>query len=52
VTRADAREFIEVAARVPVRTEWEPHPLAGANRALERLATGRVRGAAVLLPAA
>lgn len=47
-TRADAREFLEVAARIPVRTEYEVHPLADANLALERLSKGQVRGAAVL----
>ncbi|HEX8789922.1 MAG TPA: zinc-dependent alcohol dehydrogenase family protein [Polyangiaceae bacterium] len=47
-TRDDARAFLELAARVPVRTEYEVHPLADANVALERLSRGEVRGAAVL----
>ena len=47
-TRADAREFLALAAKIPVRTEYETHPLADANVALERLARGEVRGAAVL----
>jgi propanol-preferring alcohol dehydrogenase len=47
-TREDARDFLELAARIPVRTEYEVHPLADANLALERLARGEVRGAAVL----
>ncbi len=47
-TRQDAREFLELAARIPVRTEYETHPLADANLALRRLSDGAVRGAAVL----
>lgn len=47
-TRQDAREFLELAARIPVRTEYETHPLADANLALQRLSRGEVRGAAVL----
>jgi propanol-preferring alcohol dehydrogenase len=50
LTRADGEEFLALAPRVPVRTEVETHPLAEANEALERLRTGRVRGAAVLVP--
>ncbi|MDQ3876183.1 MAG: zinc-dependent alcohol dehydrogenase family protein [Actinomycetota bacterium] len=49
LTRRDGEEFLALAPRVPVRTEVEEHPLAGANDALERLRTGRVRGAAVLV---
>lgn len=47
-TRRDAREFLELAASIPVRTETEVHPLSEANRALARLARGDVAGAAVL----
>ena len=47
-TRDDAREFLELAARIPVRAEREVHPLADANLALDRLSRGEVRGAAVL----
>ncbi len=49
LTRRDGEEFLALAPRVPVRTEVEEHPLAGANHALERLRAGRVRGAAVLV---
>jgi propanol-preferring alcohol dehydrogenase len=49
-TRADATEFLALAARIPVRTTFETHPLADANIALARLAGGEVRGAAVLVP--
>ncbi len=47
-TRDDAREFLELAARIPIRAEREVLALADANVALERLARGDVRGAAVL----
>jgi propanol-preferring alcohol dehydrogenase len=49
LTRADAREFLALAPLVPVRTEVEVFPLELANRALERLRAGEVRGAAVLV---
>ena len=49
-TRADATEFLALAARIPVRTSFETHPLADANVALARLARGEIRGAAVLVP--
>jgi alcohol dehydrogenase, propanol-preferring len=50
LTRRDAEEFLALAPEVPVRTETELFPLAQANEALDRLRTGRLRGAAVLLP--
>jgi len=50
LTRADAREFLALAPRVPVRTETHPYPLAEAGRALDDLRAGRFTGAAVLLP--
>ncbi|HEU4572783.1 MAG TPA: zinc-binding dehydrogenase, partial [Candidatus Limnocylindrales bacterium] len=50
VTPADAREFVALAAEIPIRTEIETHPLAEANEALARLARGDVEGAAVLVP--
>jgi propanol-preferring alcohol dehydrogenase len=49
LTRRDGEEFLELAPRVPVRTEVEAFPLAAANEALDRLRAGRVRGAAVLV---
>jgi alcohol dehydrogenase, propanol-preferring len=48
LTRRDGEEFLELAPRVPVRTEVEELPLEQANEALERLRSGQVRGAAVL----
>jgi propanol-preferring alcohol dehydrogenase len=49
-TRADARALLDLAARIPIRTEVEAHPLAEANVALTRLRAGEVGGAAVLVP--
>jgi len=48
LTRRDGEEFLEIAPKVPVRTEVEVHPLADANRALDDIRSGRLRGAAVL----
>lgn len=48
VTRRDAREFLDLAAEIPVRTTIETHPLERANHALARLRDGEVGGAAVL----
>jgi propanol-preferring alcohol dehydrogenase len=50
LTRRDAEEFLALAPQVPVRTEVERFPLAEANEALEHLRSGRLRGAAVLVP--
>ena len=48
VTRDDVREFLELAARIPLRPAVEEYPLAEANRALLELKQHRVRGAKVL----
>ncbi|MEW6283033.1 MAG: zinc-dependent alcohol dehydrogenase family protein [Candidatus Eremiobacterota bacterium] len=48
LTRRDGVEFLELAPRVPVRTEVQTYALEQANEALEDLRSGRVRGAAVL----
>ena len=50
LTRADAREFIEHAAKVGVKCEVVRYPLARANEALSDLRDGRLQGAAVLIP--
>lgn len=50
LTRQDGIEFLELAPKVPVRTETQPFPLEQANEALERLRSGQLTGAAVLLP--
>jgi len=49
LTRRDGEEFLEIAPRVPVRTETEIFPLEGANTALDRFRAGTLNGAAVLL---
>jgi propanol-preferring alcohol dehydrogenase len=50
LTRQDGREFLEVAARVPIRTRTRAYPLEQANAALADLRGGRIEGAAVLVP--
>jgi propanol-preferring alcohol dehydrogenase len=50
LTRQDALEFLELAPRIPVRTEVRRYSLAEANQALADLRGGRLRGAAVLMP--
>lgn len=50
LTRQDAREFLQLAGEVPIRTHVERYALADANQALRDLRDGRVRGAAVLVP--
>ena len=47
-TRADAIDFLRLAAEIPVRTEIELIPLSAANEALGRLKRSEIRGAAVL----
>jgi propanol-preferring alcohol dehydrogenase len=48
LTREDGHEFLALAPEVPVRTDVEEFPLEEANEALERMRSGRLRGAAVL----
>jgi propanol-preferring alcohol dehydrogenase len=47
-TREDAREFLKLAAEIPVRTEVEVYPLADINRALQNLKHSKIRGAGVV----
>jgi len=49
VTRRDIREFLELAARIPILPETETYPFADANRALAELKAGMIRGAKVLV---
>jgi propanol-preferring alcohol dehydrogenase len=49
LTRADGEAFLALAPRVPVRTEVHPFALEQANEALDRLRSGRITGAAVLV---
>jgi propanol-preferring alcohol dehydrogenase len=48
-TREDGREFLEIAARIPVETHTEILPLREANRALNALKNDAISGAAVLV---
>jgi len=51
LTRRDGEEFLRLAGEIPLRIATEPLPLSNANQALDRLRQGKVRGAAVLVPA-
>ncbi len=48
LTRADARDFLALAPKVPVKTRVQTYELSDANRALADLRAGRIEGAAVL----
>lgn len=48
-TRQDGAEFLDAAARIPVRVTTQPYPFDRADQALRDLAHGRVSGAAVLV---
>ncbi len=47
-TRQDGHDFLRIAAEIPIHTEIEAFPLAEANRALNKLKSDAIRGAAVL----
>ena len=49
LTRRDGAEFMELAPKVPVRAEVETFALEQANEALDRLRSGKIHGAAVLV---
>ena len=49
LTRHDGEEFLEIAPRVPVKTQTETFPLAEANTALEKFRSGQLKGTAVLV---
>ena len=51
LTRRDGIEFLKIAAEIPVQTTTQVFPLVEANRALDELRSGRIEGAAVLVPA-
>ena len=50
LTRQDAKDFLLLAPKVPVRTRIEKFALEDANLALEALRSGNLSGAAVLIP--
>jgi propanol-preferring alcohol dehydrogenase len=49
VTRADVREFLQLAAEADIRPEFQEYALAQANHALLELKQGKIRGAKVLV---
>jgi propanol-preferring alcohol dehydrogenase len=50
LTRRDGEEFLELAPKVPVRTQVSEYRLEAANEALEEMRSGRLVGSAVLIP--
>jgi propanol-preferring alcohol dehydrogenase len=48
LTRRDGEEFLDLAERLPIRTEVRPFALHEANEALRALRNGEIQGAAVL----
>jgi propanol-preferring alcohol dehydrogenase len=50
LTRQDAREFLALAASIPLQTSITEYRLPDANQALDDLREGRIEGAAVLVP--
>jgi propanol-preferring alcohol dehydrogenase len=50
LTRADGREFMDLARRYPIKVHATSMPLARANEAIDRLRSGTVEGALVLRP--
>ncbi len=48
VTRADVREFLQIAAEANIRPEFQEYELKDANRALIEMKQGKIRGAKVL----
>ena len=49
VTRRDVAEFLELAARIPIKPEVQEYALEDANQALLELKERKIRGAKVLL---
>ena len=48
ITRADVREFLQLAAEADIRPEYQEFELRDANRALLEIKQGKIRGAKVL----
>lgn len=49
LTRKDGDEFLNIASKVPIKTETQVFPLHKANEALDSLRAGKIHGAAVLV---
>ncbi|GEO16278.1 zinc-dependent alcohol dehydrogenase family protein [Microvirga aerophila] len=50
LTRQDAVDFLAIAPKARIRTQTVCYPLEAANEALDDLRSGRLQGAAVLVP--
>jgi propanol-preferring alcohol dehydrogenase len=50
LTRRDGVEFLALVAREPLHVQTTVYPLEQANQALDDLRSGRLQGAAVLVP--
>lgn len=50
LTRRDGEEFLALAPKIPIRPHPVTYPLENANQALDDLRSGRLQGAAVLIP--
>lgn len=50
LTRADAYDFLPLAARIPIRTTVTRYPIERTNEALADLRAGRLIGSAVVVP--
>jgi propanol-preferring alcohol dehydrogenase len=50
LTRQDAHEFFAVVPKAGITTTVTRYPLSQANEALDDLRSGRLQGAAVLIP--
>ena len=48
ITRQDIREFLDLAASIPIHPEIQLYPLEAANQALSELKMRKIRGAKVL----
>ena len=49
VSRRDVVEFLELAARIPIKPEIEEYALEDVNKALIELKEGKIKGAKVLV---
>lgn len=50
LTRQDGEEFLDLSAKIPVRTEVKSYPLEKTNEALQDLKNGKISGSAVIIP--
>ena len=48
VERRDVREFLQLAAGIPIKPDYQEYPLEEANKALSEMKQGKIRGAKVL----